>query len=397
MKVLVINAGSSSLKYQLIDMDGETLIAKGNCERIGIDGKIGHTSVGGASIDVDKEMKTHKEAFLNVVEILTTGETKVIDSVSEISAVGHRILHGAEVYKESVLLTDEVLATLDTMTELGPLHIPPQLAAVRASIDVFGTEKPMVGVFDTSFHQTMPKKAYMFGLPYEYYEKYHIRRYGFHGTSHKFVMRRYYKTTEKAREGSKLIVCHLGNGSSLAAIKDGKVYDTSMGFTPLDGFLMGTRSGGIDPSVVTFIANKEGKTPDEMSDMMNKQSGVLGISGVSSDFRDLTKAKNEGNKRAELAIDMFVYQIKKFIGSYAAAMGGVDAICFTGGIGENDNRIRQAICEDFEFLGLKITSDLCKAANGQTAKFSTEDSKVDAYVIPTNEEIMIARDTVEKM
>ena len=395
MKILVINAGSSSLKYQLIDMEGEKVLAKGNCERIGIGGHIGHKTSAGVSVEKDMDFPSHKEAFLAVVDVLTTGEGKVIDDVKEISAVGHRVLHGSEKYKTSTRITDEVIDDIMAFRELGPLHNPPQAIAMRACQDVFGKETPMVAVFDTSFHQTMPPKAYMFGVPYEYYEKYSIRRYGFHGTSHRYVTGEYFKVTGREKEGSCLIVCHLGNGSSITAVKDGKVMDTSMGLTPLDGFIMGTRCGGIDPSVVTYIANKEHLTPDQMSDLMNKKSGFLGISGVTSDCRDLHKAAQEGNERAQLALDMFVYQIKKFIGGYAAAMGGVDAIAFTGGIGENDDILRERICTGMEYLGLEICKERNKEASRHDAKFSTDSSKVEAWVLPTNEEIMIARDTKE--
>jgi len=395
MKVLVINAGSSSLKYQLINMEDESVLAKGNCERIGIDGLIGHKTADGRQVEKNVDFPTHKEAFLAVVDILTHGDGKVIDDVKEISAVGHRVLHGSEVYKTSTVITDKVIEDIFSFSELGPLHNPPQATAMKACQEVFGKETPMVAIFDTSFHQTMPAKAYMFGVPYEYYEKYSIRRYGFHGTSHRYVSKRYFSVTGKNPEGTKIITCHLGNGSSIAAIKDGKVLDTSMGFTPLDGFIMGTRCGGIDPSVVTYIANKEGKTPDEMSNLMNKKSGFLGISGVSSDCRDLHAAAKDGNKRAKLALDMFVYQIKKFVGGYAAAMGGVDAVIFTGGIGENDNDIREWICSDMEYLGLEISKELNQDASRHDAKFSAATSKVEAWVLPTNEEIMIARDTVE--
>ncbi|MEG1631639.1 MAG: acetate kinase [Hydrogenoanaerobacterium sp.] len=395
MKVLVINAGSSSLKYQLIDMSDESVLAKGNCERIGIGGQIGHSTSDGRKVEKTLNFPTHKEAFMAVVDMLTAGEGKVIDSVKEISAIGHRVLHGSEVYKTSTLVTDKVIDDIMSFKELGPLHNPPQAIAMRACQEVFGKETPMVAVFDTSFHQTMPPKAYMFGVPYEYYKKYSIRRYGFHGTSHKYVSRRYFKVTGKNPLGSKIVICHLGNGSSLSAVMDGKVLDTSMGLTPLDGFLMGTRCGGIDPSVVTYIANKENKTPDEMSELMNKKSGFLGISGVSSDCRDLHTAADGGNERAKLALDMFVYQIKKFVGGYAAAMGGMDAIIFTGGIGENDVEIRGEICDNMQYLGLEVSEDLNKKASRHDAKFSLPSSKVEAWVMPTNEEIMIARDTVE--
>ena len=394
MKILVINAGSSSLKYQLIDMDNESVIAKGNCERIGIDGLITHKTASGVELQKELSFPTHKEAFMAVVDMLTNGEGKVIDDVSEISAVGHRTLHGSEKYKASILINDTVIDDVMEFRELGPLHNPPQAIAMRACQEVFGKDMPMVAVFDTAFHQTMPPKAYMFGIPYEYYEKYSIRRYGFHGTSHRYISYTYGQM-KGSNEGTRVITCHLGNGSSIAAIKDGKVVDTSMGLTPLDGFIMGTRSGGIDPSVVTYIMNKEGLTPDEMANMMNKKSGFLGLSGISSDCRDIQKAAAEGNERAKLTLDILVYQIKKFIGGYAAAMGGVDAIIFTGGIGENDATIRRQICEDMEYLGLKIDADLNDKASRRDAKFSADDSKVEAWVLPTNEELMIARDTKE--
>ena len=392
MKVLVINAGSSSLKYQLIDMENEAVLAKGNCERIGVDGLITHKTSDGRTVSHNTPFPTHKEAFMEVVSILTEGEGKVIDSVKEISAVGHRVLHGSEVYKTSTLVTDKVIEDIFSFSELGPLHNPPQATAMKACQEVFGKETPMVAIFDTSFHQTMPAKAYMFGVPYEYYEKYSIRRYGFHGTSHRFVSARFGQLNG-TNEGTRVITCHLGNGSSIAAIKDGKVVDTSLGFTPLDGFIMGTRSGGIDPSVVTYIMNKEGLTPDQMSDLMNKKSGFLGLSGVSSDCRDLWAAANEGNERAKLTLEIAAYQIKKFIGSYAAAMGGVDAVVFTGGIGENDGGMRKMVLENMEFLGIKLDEE--KNAQRGEIKISTEDSKVAVWVIPTNEELLIARDTME--
>ncbi|MEG1874160.1 MAG: acetate kinase [Angelakisella sp.] len=390
MKVLVINAGSSSLKYQLVDMQNEAVLAKGNCERIGAGGKIGHKTLDGRSMEYDVAFPTHKEAFMELVKVLTTGDGKVIDDVSEIAAVGHRILHGSEKYKVSTVITEQVICDIESYADLGPLHNPPQAVAMRACRAVFGDSIPMVAVFDTSFHQTMPPKAYMFAVPYEYYEKYSIRRYGFHGTSHRFVSGRYTQLTGKA---PRLITCHLGNGSSIAAIRDGKVQDTSMGLTPLDGFIMGTRCGGIDPSVVTYIAGKENLSPSEMSDLLNKKSGFLGISGISSDCRDLHTAAEQGNKRAQLALDMLVYQVKKIVGGYAAALGGVDAIVFTGGIGENDADIRESVLADMEFLGVSIDREKNKTRS--ESRISTPDSKVDVWVIPTNEEILIARDTVE--
>lgn len=396
MKVLVINAGSSSLKYQLIEMDNQDVVAKGLCERIGIDGRISHKTENGYKTEYDVSFPTHKEAFEELVKLLTEGENKVVEDISEIKAIGHRVLHGSEKYKASTLVTDELIEDIGVkFRDLGPLHNPPQAIAMAACQEVFGKDTPMVAVFDTSFHQTMPEKAYMFGVPYEYYEKYSIRRYGFHGTSHRFITKRYFEITGKNPEGTKLIICHLGNGSSLSAVKDGKVCDTSMGLTPLDGFVMGTRCGGIDPSVVTYIMDKEGLTPEQMSNLMNKKSGFLGISGISSDCRDLENAAKEGNHRAQLALDMFTYQIKKIAGGYAAAMGGVDAIIFTGGIGENSAAQRGDICSDMEYLGLSIGEELNNNASRKEAKFSTGDSKVEAWVIPTNEELMIAQDTVE--
>lgn len=395
MKVLVINAGSSSLKYQLIEMDTQDVVAKGLCERIGIDGRISHKTEAGYKTEYDVSFPTHKEAFEELVKLLTEGENKVVNDISEIKAIGHRVLHGSEKYKASTIVTDELIEDIGVkFRDLGPLHNPPQAVAMAACQEVFGKETPMVAVFDTSFHQTMPEKAYMFGIPYEYYEKYSIRRYGFHGTSHRFITKRYFEITGKDPEGTKLIICHLGNGSSLSAVKDGKVCDTSMGLTPLDGFVMGTRCGGIDPSVVTYVMDKEGLTPEQMSNLMNKKSGFLGISGISSDCRDLENAAKEGNHRAQLALDMFTYQIKKIAGGYAAAMGGVDAIIFTGGIGENSAPTRGEICSNMEYLGLSIGEELNNNASRKEAKFSTGDSKVEAWVIPTNEELMIAQDTV---
>ena len=389
MKVLVINAGSSSLKYQLIDMSNEEVIAKGNCERIGVDGKIGHKTADGRKVEYNVSFPPHKEAFMELVKVLTSGEGKVLDDIKEIVAIGHRVLHGSEKYKVSTVITDEVISDIEAFSDLGPLHNPPQAVAMRACREVFGADVPMVAVFDTSFHQTMPPKAYMFAIPYEYYEKYSIRRYGFHGTSHRYISGRYTELTGKA---PRLITCHLGNGSSISAIVDGKVQDTSMGLTPLDGFIMGTRCGGIDPSVVTYIAKKENLTPDQMSDLMNKKSGFLGVSGISSDCRDIQAAAEAGNERAKLTLEMLVYQIKKIVGGYAAAMGGVDAIVFTGGIGENDPYIRAAVCADMEYMGVKVDPE--KNNTRSEARISADDSKVDVWVIPTNEEILIARDTV---
>ncbi len=390
MKVLVINAGSSSLKYQLVDMTNEEVLAKGNCERIGIDGRIGHKTNTGYKTEYDVSFPTHKEAFMELVKLLSEGEGKVIDSVKEISAIGHRVVHGSDKYKSSIVVTEEVINDIASYADLSPLHNPPQALAMRSSLEVFGKDIPMVAVFDTSFHQTMPEKAFMFGVPYEYYAKYKIRRYGFHGTSHRYVSARYAEIAGKVP--NKLITCHLGNGSSVTAIVDGKVVDTSMGMTPLDGFLMGTRCGGIDPSVVTFIMKKENLTPDEMSDIMNKKSGFLGISEVSSDCRDLWAATENGNQQAKLALDMVIYQITKVVGGYAAAMGGVDAIVFTGGIGENDSEIREGILKNLGFMGVDF--DIERNKTREESRVTTDTSAVDVWVIPTNEEIVIARDTV---
>lgn len=394
MKVLVINAGSSSLKYQLINMENEAVLAKGNCERIGAGGHITHKTDDGRKLEYDVDFPSHKEAFMEVVKVLTSGEGKVLHDVGEIAAVGHRVLHGSEKYKVSTLITDQVIDDIDAFRDLGPLHNPPQAAAMRACRSVFGPETPMVAVFDTSFHQSMPDKAYMYGIPYEYYEKYHIRKYGFHGTSHRYVSSHFLQISGRSPAGSRLVVCHLGNGSSITAVKDGKCYDTSMGFTPLDGILMGTRSGSVDPSVMTFIMNKENMTPDQMSDMLNKKSGFLGVSGLSSDARDLVTASKEGNRRAKLACDMVRYQIKKYIGSYAAAMGGIDAVLFTGGIGENSGELRAEVVEGLEFMGIRLDPAENDHNTGDDHKISAADAATEVWVIPTNEELAIAKDTV---
>ncbi|MEM1484794.1 acetate kinase [Oscillospiraceae bacterium PP1C4] len=393
MKVLVINAGSSSLKYQLIDMKDEAVLAKGNCERIGIDGLITHKTHEGKTISYKTDFPTHTEAFKELVKLMIEGEGKVIDDVKEIAAVGQRVVHGGEYFSESVEITDDVLQKIEEISALAPLHNPAAVLAIKACRSVFGKEIPQIAVFDTAFHHTMPEKAYIFGIPYEYYEKYHVRRYGFHGTSHRYVSARLFEVSGIKKEGSKIITCHLGNGSSISAVKDGKCFDTSMGFTPLDGFIMGTRSGGIDPSVMTYIANKEHITPDQMSDMLNKKSGFLGVSGVSSDCRDVAAAASEGNHRAQLTLDILCYQIKKFIGGYAAAMGGVDAIVFTGGIGENDVEVRRRVCADMDFLGVKIDETVNGTSRGKEINVSAPGSKAQTWVIPTNEELLIARDT----
>ena len=394
MLILVVNAGSSSLKYQLINMEDESVLAKGNCDRIGIDGHVSHKTADGRKIDEDCTFPTHTEAFEKLVEVLTTGDAAVIKSMDEISAVGHRIVQGAEVFDKPCLVTPEIIDKIDELRELAPVHNHAHALALRACTAVIPKTTPQVVVFDTAFHQTMPPKAYMFGLPYEDYEKYHVRKYGFHGTSHRFVSAALAKAMDKEIRDLKIVSCHLGNGSSITAVKGGKCLDTSMGFTPLDGILMGTRCGAVDPSAVTFVADKHGFTPDEMSQYMNKKSGFLGISGISSDNRDITAAAEKGDKRAILATEMLAYQIQKYIGAYTAAMNGLDAILFTGGIGENSWEVRERVCQDMEFFGVEIDKERNKQSRGQLIRLSTPQSKVEVWVVPTNEELLIARDTL---
>lgn len=393
MKILVSNAGSSSLKYQLINMDDGQVIAKGVCGRIGIGGEISHKTFDGRKFESDCDFPTHTEAFQKVVELLISKEYGVIQSMDEISAVGHRVVQGAEYFSESVLITPEVIDVIRKVSDLAPLHNPAHILAIQACEKVLDPSTPQVAVFDTAFHQTMPPKAFLYGVPYEYYEKYNIRKYGFHGTSHRFVSNRLAALLGKDIKDLKIITCHLGNGSSITAIDGGKSVDTTMGFTPLDGLLMGTRSGAVDPSVVTYIMEKENLTPAQMSDLLNKKSGYLGVSGVSSDDRDLKAAAEEGNKRAQITKEIQSYQIKKYIGSYAAAMGGVDAIVFTGGIGEHNAELRYNVCSDMEFMGIAIDADKNEEMNAKEAKVSAENSKVQVWVIPTNEELLIAQDT----
>ncbi len=394
MLILVVNAGSSSLKYQLLNMDDESVIAKGNCDRIGIDGHISHKTFDGRKVETECSFPTHTEAFAKLVEVLTTGEASVIKSMSEISAVGHRIVQGAEVFDKTTLVTDEVIDKIDEMKELAPVHNHAHALALRACKKVLPEGVPMVVVFDTAFHQTMPEKAFMFGLPYEDYENYHVRKYGFHGTSHRFVSHALADAMGKDIKDLKIVSCHLGNGSSITAVDGGKSVDTSMGFTPLDGVLMGTRTGAVDPSAVTYIQEKHGFSAAEMSEYMNKKSGFLGVSGISSDNRDITAAAEKGDKRAILASEMLQYQIKKYIGSYAAAMNGLDAVLFTGGIGENAWEVREGVCKDMEFFGIKIDTEKNKSTRGELIKISTPDSKVEVWIVPTNEELLIARDTL---
>jgi len=394
MKILVVNAGSSSLKYQLINMAEEKVLAKGLCDRIGLSGSmIKHKTYDDRNITKEVEMKDHKDAMASIIKVLTDDEWGVIKSLEEIKAVGHRVVHGGEKFFKSVIIDENVMKTLEECIELAPLHNPPNITGIRACQDIM-PNVPQIAVFDTAFHQTMPKKAYIYALPYEYYEKYRIRKFGFHGTSHKYVAERAAHILGKPIEQLKIVTCHLGNGSSIAAVDGGKTVDTSMGFTPLDGLAMGTRCGTIDPAVVTFIMQKEGLTPEQMDSVMNKKSGVLGISGVSSDFRDLDEAVKQGNERAALALEVFAYQVKKFIGSYACAMGGLDAVVFTAGIGENNDVMRSMICEGLEFLGISIDKDKNKT-KGIEIDISKEDAKVRTLVIPTNEELAIAKETMK--
>ena len=393
MNVLVINCGSSSLKYQLINSDSEEVLAKGLCERIGIDGAIVHQPKGGDKVKTEASMPNHTAAVKLVIEKLTDPQVGVIKSLDEIDAVGHRIVHGGEKFATSVVLNDEVLKAIEDCNDLAPLHNPANLIGINACREIM-PNVPMVGVFDTAFHQTMPKKAYLYGLPLSYYEKYKVRRYGFHGTSHDFVSKRAAEILGKDRKDLKIIVCHLGNGASISAVKNGESVDTSMGLTPLEGLIMGTRSGDLDPAIITFIAGKEGISADEVINVCNKKSGVLGLSGgVSSDFRDLSAAAAEGNKAAETALETYAYRVAKYIGAYAAAMNGVDVIAFTAGVGENDAKVREAVGQYLGFLGANV--DPAKNnVHGEEAVISGADAKVTVMVVPTNEELAIARETV---
>ena len=395
MKVLVVNAGSSSLKYQLFDTATESVMAKGICERIGIDGRIEHRKgEKGEKIKAEIPMPDHAVATEIVIKYLTDPETGVISDMNEIEAVGHRVVHGGPYFFESVLLTDEVLAKLELCRDFAPLHTGAHIMGIKGCLAVM-PGKPQVLVFDTAFHQTMPEQAYMYGVSYDMYEKYHIRRYGAHGTSHRYVSREMAKLLDKPVEDTKIITCHIGNGSSISAVKGGKCIDTSMGFTPLDGVIMGTRCGSIDPAVVTYIMNKEGYTPDEMSEYMNKKCGFLGLSGISSDSRDIEAAILNGDKRAYMTATTLAYQVKKYIGSYTAAMNGLDAIVWTAGMGENNPELRERACSGMEYFGIEINKELNAKTHHQpnTVEISTPASKVKVYVLPTNEELMIASDT----
>ena len=394
MNVLVINCGSSSLKFQLINAETEKVLAKGLCERIGIDGRLTYQPAGGEKEKSDLAMPTHTEAIQFVIDALTNEKTGVVKSLDEIGAVGHRLVHGGEKFASSVVITDEVKKAVEEGNDLAPLHNPANLIGVAACEKLMpGT--PMVAVFDTAFHQTMPEKAYMYGLPYEYYEKYKVRRYGFHGTSHSFVSKRAAEVMGKSYDEVKTIVCHLGNGSSVSAVLNGKCVDTSMGLTPLEGLVMGTRSGDIDPAIMEFIAKKENLDIEGVMEVLNKKSGVFGISGgLSSDFRDLTDAMNAGDKKAKIAMDVFSYRVAKYIGSYAAAMNGVDDIVFTAGIGENDDYVRQEVCKYLGYLGVDFDFEVNTGLRGKEAELTKEGSKVKVFVIPTNEELAIARETL---
>lgn len=393
MNVLVINCGSSSLKYQLINSDSEEVLAKGLCERIGIDGRLVYQKAGCDKEITEAPMPTHKEAIQMVLDALVNEKTGAIASLAEVNAVGHRIVHGGEKFASSAVITDEMLAAVAECNDLAPLHNPANLIGINACKDLM-PNVPMVAVFDTAFHQTMPAKAYLYGLPYEYYEKYKVRRYGFHGTSHSFVSKHTAEFLGMDINNSKIIVCHLGNGASISAVKDGKCVDTSMGLTPLEGLVMGTRSGDIDPAIMEFIAKKENLDIAGVMNVLNKKSGVFGLSKeLSSDFRDLESAMNEGNEFAGNAIEVFAYRVAKYVGAYVAALNGVDAIAFTAGIGENAGLVRTKVCEYLGYLGIALDEE-ANAKRGEDMVISTQDSKVKVAVIPTNEELAICRETV---
>lgn len=395
MNILVLNCGSSSIKYKLYNMDSESVLAQGGVERIGLDGAfIKVTLPGGEKKKIMHNMPDHKEGVNVVFSVLLDKEIGAIESLDEIDAVGHRVVQGGDKYCQSVIVDSSVEEGIEKLCDLAPVHNAGHLKGIRA-VDHLMPDVPQVCVFDNAFHSTMPDYAYLYAVPYEIYEKYHVRRYGFHGTSHRYVSHRVCEMLGKDINSQKIITCHIGNGASISAVKFGKVMDTSMGLTPLAGVMMGSRSGDIDASAVTYIMEKLGKTPQEMSDYLNKKSGVLGISGVSSDMRDVEAAANDGNDRARLALKMYFYRIKKYIGAYAAAMGGVDTVVFTAGVGENQTRMREEACEGLEFLGIKIDKEKNDTVHGEEAIISTPDSKVTVCVVPTDEEIVIARDTKE--
>ncbi|MEL7632554.1 MULTISPECIES: acetate kinase [Sporomusa] len=392
MKVLVVNCGSSSIKYQLVNMNDESVLAKGLVERIGLDGSIlTHQPEGKDKVVINADIKNHSIGIKLVIEALTDAKHGVITDMKEIAAVGHRVVHGGEKFADSVLITPAVMDALEACIEMAPLHNPPNIMGINACAEIM-PGVPQVAVFDTAFHQTMPKHAFLYALPYEAYEKYGIRRYGFHGTSHKYVSQQAADLMGESITNLRIITCHLGNGASIAAVKHGKCIDTSMGFTPLEGLVMGTRCGGIDPAIIPFLMKKEGMTAEQIDSYLNKKSGVLGVSGVSSDFRDIENAANSGNDRSELALEMFAYRVRNFIGSYTAAMGGVDAIVFTAGLGENSISMREKICTGLEFLGTKI-DPVKNNVRGKAQEISVDGAQVKIFVIPTNEELVIARDT----
>ena len=392
MNILVINCGSSSLKYQLINSETEGVLAKGLCERIGIDGMLTYQPEGGEKQKSEIAMPTHTEAINAVLAALTNEKSGVIKSLSEVGAVGHRVVHGGEKFTSSCLINDESMKAIEECNDLAPLHNPANLIGIRACQELM-PGVPMVAVFDTAFHQTMPDVAYTYGIPYEYYEKYKVRRYGFHGTSHSYVSKRTAEIVGKPYDQMKIIVCHLGNGASISAVNCGKSVDTSMGLTPLEGLVMGTRSGDLDPAIIDFVGKKEGLSLDEMNEVLNKKSGMLGISGVSSDGRDLEAAAETGNKRAQLALDVFDYRVIKYIGAYAAAMNGVDEIAFTAGIGENNIKMRKDVCSSLTYLGVKLDEEK-NNVRGEERIISADDSKVQVLLVPTNEELAIARETL---
>ena len=392
MKVLVLNSWSSSLKYQVLTMPEGDVACEWLVERVWIGWSMFTVKVNGNKIKLNKDVANHKEALDVVIEMLLNGETKVLNDISEINAVGHRVLHWGEIYKDSVVIDDEVMKTLNDLTPLGPLHMPPNMMGINAISEIL-PGVPNVAVFDTAFHQSMKPENFMYALPYEYYEKYGVRRYGFHGTSHKYVTSRVCEILGKDYASTRIINCHVGNGASVCAVADGRVVDTSMWFTPLEGLVMGTRSWDLDPAVIKFIANTEGKSINEIDDILNKKSGILGVSGISSDLREVIKASNDGDKRSKIAIEMLCNRIKKYLCSYAGLMGGVDAICFTAGIGENSDLIREKVCENLEFMGIEIDTEANKIRKSGIREIQKEGSKTKIFIIPTNEELVITKDT----
>lgn len=393
MKILVLNSGSSSIKYQLFNMEDESVLARGIVERIGIEDSFLEHEVNGDEVVIEEDIPNHSKGISLVIDALLDDNYGVLESMDEINAVGHRVVHGGEKFADSVKITDEVVEQMEDVSDLAPLHNPPNIAGIKVCQELM-PGKPQVGVFDTAFHQTMPAEAYTYALPYKYYEKYGVRRYGFHGTSHRFVAKRAAKLIDKDYSDSKIITCHLGNGASVAAVKNGKSIDTSMGLTPLEGLVMGTRCGDIDPAIVPFLQEKENLTSKEIDNIMNKESGLLGISGISNDSRDIQEAAAEGDERAQLAGDVFEYRVKKYIGAYTAALGGVDAIVFTAGIGENAKEIRKGILDGLEYLGFELDEE-ANDTRGKEIEISQTGSKTKVFIIPTNEELVIARDTVE--